>query len=161
MDGNRSSGVPSTASIFGHPIHPMLVPFPIAFLIGAFICDLAFWWTGDPFWARGAFWLLAPGLVIGALAAVVGLADFVTIRRAREYIGGWIHSLGNTIVLLLALLNVMARIEDPIDGVFPWGILLSFLTAALLGVTGWYGGELAYRYGIGFSGQDNSESGND
>ena len=50
----------SRASVGGHPIHPMLVPFPIAFLIGGFASDLVFWSNGDPFWARAALWLVAP-----------------------------------------------------------------------------------------------------
>jgi uncharacterized membrane protein len=45
-------GVRSTAAIFGHPIHPMLVVFPIGFLVGALATDLAFWGTDDPFWVR-------------------------------------------------------------------------------------------------------------
>lgn len=44
--GNRC---PSTAAVSGHPIHPMLIPFPIAFLIGALATDLAFVGTGDGF----------------------------------------------------------------------------------------------------------------
>ena len=45
----------SSAKLLGHPIHPMLVPFPIAFFIGAFLADLAYLWLGDPFWANAAF----------------------------------------------------------------------------------------------------------
>ncbi|MBX6368656.1 MAG: hypothetical protein IRZ04_11785, partial [Rhodospirillales bacterium] len=63
---------PSRAAIAGHPIHPMLVPFPIAFLVGALVVDLAFASTGDPFWARAGFWLLLAGIVTGAAAAVFG-----------------------------------------------------------------------------------------
>jgi uncharacterized membrane protein len=41
----------STANFMGHPIHPMLIPFPIAFFVSAFVCDAALWWTGNPIWA--------------------------------------------------------------------------------------------------------------
>ena len=56
----------STASIAGHPVHPMLIPFPIAFFVFAFLCDLAFWGTADAFWATAALWLLGVGLVMAA-----------------------------------------------------------------------------------------------
>jgi uncharacterized membrane protein len=59
----------STASIAGHPIHPMLVEFPIAFFVATFVCDLAFWRSGSSFWAEVSFWLLGAGLVMAALAA--------------------------------------------------------------------------------------------
>jgi CheY-like chemotaxis protein len=58
----------------------MLIPFPIAFLTGALATDLAYWWTGSPFWPQAAFWLLLAGLATGVLAAVFGLVDFLTVR---------------------------------------------------------------------------------
>ena len=64
MDNPRS-----TASIAGHPIHPMLVPFPIAFFVGAFVTDFAFWQTDVAFWSAASFWLLSAGLLMAALAA--------------------------------------------------------------------------------------------
>lgn len=154
MAGRHTRGVRSTVSIGGHPIHPMLVPFPIAFLVGAFVTDIAFWGTADSFWARASLWLIGAGFVMGALAAVVGLAEFVTIARAREHMDGWIHFLGNALVLLLAIANLFLRLDDPVAGVLPSGIILSGVTAVLLGVTGWYGGELAYRHKIGVVGHD-------
>lgn len=149
MAGKHTEGVSSTAAIAGHPIHPMLVPFPIAFLVGAFASDIAFWSTMDDFWARMALWLVGAGLVTGALAAAVGLTDFLTIHRAREQREGWIHFLGNALVLLLAFANLFLRLDDPAAGVLPSGIILSGVTSALLVITGWYGGELAYRHKIG------------
>jgi len=76
-----SKGVRSTLTIAGHPIHPMLVPFPIGFLVGTLASDLAYWGTGDPFWARGSMWLVGAGVVTGGLAAIFGLVDFLTIER--------------------------------------------------------------------------------
>jgi uncharacterized membrane protein len=60
-------GMPSTAVIFGRPIHPMLVVFPIGFLVGALATDLAFWRTNDRFWARASEWLLGAGIVMASL----------------------------------------------------------------------------------------------
>ncbi len=59
---DHSQGVPSTAAIAGHPLHAMLIPFPIAFLLGALAADLAAWGTGDAFWTRAALWLAGAGV---------------------------------------------------------------------------------------------------
>src|SRR4051794_21063923 len=76
-----ASNPQSTARLMGHPIHPMLVPFPIAFFIGALLADLAYLKTAEPFWATAAAWLLGAGLVGAALAALAGLTDFLGDRR--------------------------------------------------------------------------------
>jgi uncharacterized membrane protein len=146
---DHQSGVRSRVAIAGHPIHPMLVSFPIAFLVGAFASDLNFWCTGDAFWARASLWLAGAGLVTGLAAAVTGLIDFLSISRAREGQAGWIHLIGNAAVLLLTLWNVLHRLGDPASAVLPLGIILSGVVALILFVTGWMGGELAYRYKIG------------
>src|SRR6185437_10343958 len=103
MSDDLSRGVRSTAAIKGHPIHPMLVPFPIAFLVGALATDLVFTGMADPFWARASMWLVGAGLVMGALAALAGLADFLTIQRARSLTEAWVHFLGNGLALILSL----------------------------------------------------------
>jgi uncharacterized membrane protein len=149
MTDDLSKGVRSTAAIGGHPIHPMLVPFPIAFLVGALASDLVFWGTGDHFWSRASWWLLAAGVVMGLLAAVFGLIDFLTIARARHGSTGWVHFLGNLLAVVLALVNVLLRLGDPAAAVLPGGLVLSFITVGILLITGWMGGELAYRLKIG------------
>ena len=66
----------TTAHIAGHPIHPMLIPFPIAFLVATFVCDLVFWRTGNSGWSTAALYLLGAAILMAALAAVAGLMDF-------------------------------------------------------------------------------------
>lgn len=144
----------STASILGHPIHPMIVPLPITFLAAAFVTDLAWWGTGDDFWARVSLWMIGAGVVTGLLAGVVGAIDFATIAHARKGSSGWIHALGNVAALVLAGINWLLRLGDMTDAIVPWGLVLSALVALLLVVTGWYGGELAYRHRIGVIGHD-------
>jgi uncharacterized membrane protein len=131
----------------------MGIPFPIAFLTALPFADAAFGWTADPFWARVAWWLAALGLCTGGGAALGGLVDFVTIRRARAHAAGWIHAGGNAIAMALTFVNLWLRWDDPAAAVFPAGILLSIVVAILLVITGWYGGELAYRYLIGVTGE--------
>lgn len=94
-------------------------------------------------------WLVGAGVVTGALAAVFGLVDFLTIKRARVGPTGWIHFLGNLAAVILALVSVLLRIGDPRSAVLPGGLILSFIIVGILLVTGWMGGELAYRYKIG------------
>ena len=147
-------GVTSTAAIAGHPLHPAMIPFPIAFLTGALLADIAFWQTGGAFWARAAMWLVGAGLVMGALAAVLGLIDFLTIERVRRLTIGWVHFIGNAAALLLSLVNLWLRLGDPAAAVLPWGLVLSAVVGLILVVTGWYGGELAYRHKIGVVGHD-------
>jgi uncharacterized membrane protein len=146
---HEPDAMPSRAAIAGHPVHPMLVPFPIAFLVGALAVDLTFAGSGDPFWARAAFWLLLAGVVMGALAAVFGLIDFLSIPGARSLSVAWIHFLGNGAAVLLAIWNVAQRWTDAAAGAGGLGLALSVIVVAILLVTGWLGGELAYRYRIG------------
>lgn len=142
-------GAESKAAIGKHPIHPMLIPLPIAFLLGALATDLAYWGTADIFWARASLWLVGVGLFTGLFAAIFGLIDFWGVRRARQHRAGWIHAIGNVMALALALVSWLLRSDDPASAVLPMGLILSFVIAVLLGVTGWYGGELSYRYKIG------------
>src|SRR4051812_41405082 len=149
MNHDARPDAPSTAAVGGHPIPPLMIPFPIAFLCGALATDLAYHATADGFWARASFWLTLAGLTTGVLAAVLGLIDFLTIRRARSLAAGWVHFLGNATVLGLALASVLLRWSDFEAAVFPAGLSLSAAITALLFLTGWLGGELSYRHRIG------------
>ena len=147
IDDNEAA--PSRAAINGHPVHPMIVPFPIAFLVGTLFADVALFVTADPFWARAGLWLLGAGLVTGVAAAVFGAIDFVSVERARSLAAGWMHFIGNAAALLLAGWNFATRLGEAAAAVAPGGIILSLATAFILVVTGWLGGELAYRHRIG------------
>lgn len=157
MPEEHSNGVRSTASILGHPIHPMLVPFPIAFLVALLFTDLAFQGTADPFWARASLWLAGAGLATGLLAAVFGLIDFTTVRRARQHIAGWVHAVGNVAAMLATAINLGLRFGDQ-SVVPPGGVILSAVTVLILVITGWYGGELAYRHMIGVTGHKGTQN---
>jgi uncharacterized membrane protein len=149
VDSSRLDPAPSTAAVLRHPIHPMLIPFPLAFLVGALATDLAFWGTADVFWARASLWLVGCGVLMGLIAAVFGLIDFLTVARAREHAMGWIHALGNGAALALSLVNWLLRLDGPASAIIPWGLTVSLVVAAMLGITGWAGGELSYRHRIG------------
>src|SRR5918994_7662153 len=69
----RDRNPQSTAQIAGHPLHPMLIPFPVAFLVATLVSDLIFWRTGNSGWSTASLYLLGAALVMAALAAVAGL----------------------------------------------------------------------------------------
>lgn len=143
--------IPSKAAVRGHPLHPMLVPFPIAFLVGALASDLAFRATANTFWAEASFWLLAAGIVTGVLAALLGLIDFLSRPAIRRLPAAWVHFLGNGAALALAMVNLALRYPDPVANVLPTGLALSAVVMLILLVTGWLGGELVYRHRVGVS----------
>jgi uncharacterized membrane protein len=153
----QDTGVTSTVAIAGHPVHPALIVFPVAFLIGAFLTDVAYWYTRDPFWARGSFWLLVAGLIGGLVAAITGLLDFLRIERVRKRTAGWAHLIFNIVALSLTIANIIIRWNNQVGGVLPSGLLISLIVTTLLGASGWYGGELVYRHKIAVIGNGNRE----
>lgn len=141
--------VTSTVSIHQHPIHPILVTFPLALLIAALGADLLYWWTRDTFFARGALWLIGGGVAGAAASLATGFSDFLTIRYVREQISSWSHMVAAVFTSALATANFLLRWGDPVQAVMPWGLLLSFDTLLMLVFTGWLGGNLTFRHLIG------------
>lgn len=148
----RDSGITSSLNIAGHPIHPVITIFPVAFLVAVAGSDIGYWLTSDPFWARASVWLIGAGFVSGILAGITGFLDFSRIKRVRDRSAGWLHMTGNIAVLVLSLINWLMRLSDPISPIFPIGITLSIIVATLLGITGWFGGELTFRHKVGVIG---------
>jgi uncharacterized membrane protein len=146
------SGVPSTVAIAGHPLHPLTVIFPIAFLAAALGSDFGYWLTRDFFWARASFWLIGLGLGLGLIAAATGLSDFLKIERVRKRTAGWVHLILNVSILVLSLVNFLLRWGDAESRILPWGLLISLVVGTLTSVSGWFGAELSYRHKIGVVG---------
>lgn len=142
----------STARIGAHPIHPMLVPVPIACFVGVLLTDIAYWKTAEITWSNFSAWLVSAGVVIGWLAAIFGAVDLLARRAIRNLTAAWIHGIGNLVVLLLATLNMLVHTHDAWTSVVPWGLTLSVLTVLVLLVTGWMGWALVYRYRVGGAG---------
>ncbi|HEX8665973.1 MAG TPA: DUF2231 domain-containing protein [Beijerinckiaceae bacterium] len=138
----------STANILGHPLHPMLIPFPIAFLVATFVCDLIFWRTGNGAFATATLWLLGAALAMAALAAVAGLTDFLGDARIREIGAAWHHMIGNVAAVLLSLWNWYRRYEAGEAAVLPTGLVISLLVVLILLYTGWRGWEMVYRHRV-------------
>lgn len=135
----------STASYKGHPLHPALVPFPFAFLLGAAASDIAGTWAGGA-WPVVARYLSTAGIAAALVAAVPGIVDyFYTVppnssgrKRATK------HGLANlTVVSLFAVAWLTRAPGAQPPGALP--LLLEVAGAALLLYAGWLGGTLVTR----------------
>jgi uncharacterized membrane protein len=139
----------SRAKFLGHPIHQMLIVFPLGLLATGAIFDLIALVTGGAHWAGVAHYLIGAGLVGGLVAAVPGLVDWMAIpsgTRAKQI--GLLHGVGNVIVLALFAASFFLRLDAPAD---PSAVALGaeFLGAGVSLATGWLGGELVDRLAVG------------
>jgi uncharacterized membrane protein len=139
----------STARIAGHPIHPMLVPIPLACFIATFFTDLVYARTYDMQWANMSAWFLTVGLIVAFFAVIAGLIDFFSERRIRDLRAAWIHGLGNALALILSIFNELIHTRDAYTSVVPTGITLSGIVVLILVVTGWNGWAMIYRHRVG------------
>lgn len=136
----------SRVKLLGHPIHPMLVVFPLGLLSTAVIFDALYLITANGDLATFSFWALAAGLVGGLAAALFGLIDWLGIpKRTRAKRIGLLHGGGNAVVVVLFALSFFLRIGDPqyLPDTLPF--VLGLVGASIALVTAWLGGELVYR----------------
>jgi len=138
----------SRVRIAGHPIHPILVPIPIGCFVGALLTDIVYSCTALMQWANFSAWLVTVGLIMGVVAAVIGLIDFLGNPLIREIPQAWLHMMGNLLVLVLALFNTMIHSRDAWTSVVPLGLVLSAATVLVLVFTGWMGWSMVYQFGV-------------
>lgn len=136
----------STAKIGDHPIHPMLIPFPIVCFILTLVLDVLYV-RGNTSVAGTSNWLLVIGLVFAALAAVAGLTDFFGDKRIQGA-DAIKHMLANVTAVVLELVNVVLRWNNP-DFIPSTGVYISGVVVLILIYSGWKGGDLVFRHGIG------------
>lgn len=148
---NRSPSVESRVAFMRHPLHPIVVVYPIVCLSLLLPADLAYLWTGDAFWARAAWWLNVLGLASGLGAAVLGMLDMLLIRVARRHVSVWNHFVAGVMLLALAALGVWLRVLDT-HVVSTWAVVQSALCLLMVLVVGWLGGTLTFGHGIGVYG---------
>jgi uncharacterized membrane protein len=135
------------ARIAGHPLHPILVTFPLGLCTFSFVADLVrALGVGGPAWSTVAFYTLGGGIVGLVLAAVPGLIDFFTITDARVRGIAIAHMVVNVTVLGLFLLSFWLRWSGAV-GLLP--LVVSAAGVVLLGVGGWLGGEMVFKHGMG------------
>ena len=138
-----------TVNILGHPVHQQLIAFPLGLLITAAAFDLITALSGDIRWTQMAFYLIGAGALMGLVAALFGLLDWLGIpgnTRAKRI--GAIHGLGNVLVVLLFGGSFFLRWTDPAmpEKLAYW---CSYTGVGLILITGWLGGELVNRLGVG------------
>ena len=147
----------SPASIAGHPIHPMIIPFPIALWVFSLVADLIYLWRGNPIWRDWiAFYTLLAGILGAVVAAVPGLIDWLSLKdREVVKIANW-HARLNVIALLIFAASFYLRTSSGIELVnenYTIPFLLSVLGVILIAISGWLGGELVFRHGVAVEAQ--------
>lgn len=136
------------AAIARHPIHPMLVVFPIGLWIFSFACDLVYHWGNHAlFWKDVAFYTMVGGVVGALLAALPGLVDYLALVGQRVKRIATSHMVLNLVVVVLYVVNLVWRgTSAPPDAAGP--VWLSLGSLILLTISGWLGGELVYVEGV-------------
>ena len=139
----------SRAKLFGHPLHQILIVFPLGLLATSVIFDVICLVTDQARFSEVAYWLIVAGLIGGLVAAPFGLIDWLAIpagTRAKS-VGG-LHGAGNVVVLLLFAASWLVRGSATVaPGALAY--VLAWLGVGLAAWTGWLGGELVDRLGIG------------
>lgn len=138
--------MPARARILGHPLHQILIVFPLGLLGTSFFFDVAYLLHESPQLGLASSWMIAAGVIGGVIAAIFGTLDWLTIpkqTRARR-VGAW-HGGGNAIVALLFAASWLVRRDEPGH---PEGlaIALSALGVLLCVLTGWLGSQLADHF---------------
>lgn len=135
------------ASVAEHPIHPMLIPFPIALWIFSLACDLIYLFGfGGPVWKDVALYTMMGGIIGGLAAAIPGYIDYRSLTDPVIVRIAQMHMAINVGLVLLFTVNAGLRMLNGPEAVLP--VFLSFLGVAALGVSGWLGGELVYVQGV-------------
>jgi uncharacterized membrane protein len=139
----------SRAKLLGHPIHQMLIVFPLGLLAMAVVFDLIAIGLSQGYWSEIAYWMMAAGIVTGLLAAPFGAIDWLAIpsgTRAKRI--GAVHGAGNVVVVLLFGASWLMRGNAP-GTPSALALALSLVGGGLALFTGWLGGELVDRLAVG------------
>ncbi|MFL5752789.1 MAG: DUF2231 domain-containing protein [Bacteroidia bacterium] len=139
----------SKANLKGHPLHPILVSFPIAFFTGAFISDLILVFTDRVFFGQMAKYMEAGGIIFAVIAAIPGIIDYYAVvppgssamKRATK------HAVLNTAMLFIFTMALLLRKNNEISIYVI--LLLEAAGVIVLTIAGWLGGTLVHRNQIG------------
>lgn len=140
----------SQAKAAGHPIHQQLIVFPLGLLATAVVFDVLWLLTDQIDFATASFLMIAAGVLSGLLAAVFGTIDYLAVpagTRAKRI--GAVHGLGNVVVVALFAASWLLRNGEADQAPTALAIALAIAGAGLSVVTGWLGGELVGRLGVG------------
>ena len=142
----------SKASVAGHPIHPMLIPFPLALWATSFAVDVLFYFLRHPTLLIIAKFMIAAGCLGAIAAAIPGIIDWLTIKNGEvKRAANW-HARLNVAALVVFAISFFMRIgrySELVGRRLTLPFLLSAVGVILISISGWLGGELVFRYGIG------------
>ncbi len=151
----------SRAAIGNHPIHPALVCLPIGSFFLAFLGDIVHAVSGSEFWYLLSYACIGIGVVVALAAAVFVFIDYFGVRMSRP--AGrlaTIHMLLNLTVVALYLVTFLLRRNDAALNTARWPIafVIELVAFAMLGVSGWIGGNLSYEHKVGVIGWTDPEA---
>lgn len=139
------------ASVRDHPVHPMLIVFPIALWIFSLVCDVIYYaGPHNAFWKAVAFYSIAGGIIGALLAAIPGFIDYLSLRDRGVKKVATTHMVLNLIVVALFLFNLGIR-YNAMPSSDMLGLALSIVAIAVMFVSGWLGGSMVYEYRVGVS----------
>lgn len=147
MDAVELHGTESAVALVGHPIHAMLVHFPIAFAVATLGADLLWWYGADEFWRRAGSLSAAFAFFAGIAAAVAGTAELLLVKGIRIRVASWTHAIAA--MMLIAILGANWGVRAAGAEVLPHGLALSALGVLFAAFAGWHGGKLVLDHGVG------------
>jgi len=147
----------SKASFAGHPIHPMLIPFPLALWATSFAVDVLFYFLRHPTLLIISKFMIAAGCLGAIAAAIPGIIDWLAIKNGEvKRVANW-HARLNIAALVVFAISFFLRLGSYSEFVgrkLTIPFLLSLVGVILISISGWLGGELAFRYGVGQTGNE-------
>ena len=142
----------SKASIGGHPVHPMIIPFPLALWTTSFVVDVLFYFLRHPTLLVISKFMIGAGCLGAVVAAIPGIVDWTAIKNGEvKKAANW-HARLNIAALVVFAISFFLRLgsySELVGRRLTIPFLLSLVGVILISISGWLGGELAFRYGIG------------
>jgi uncharacterized membrane protein len=138
-----------TMKTSGYSFYPLLAPFPVAFFLGAFVTDLAYWHAPDAMWETFSIWLITAGLLMAGLSVVAGFIDLISQRRNTAVKPVWLHNLAIVVAFVLAFINALVHSRDGYTAVVPTGLILSGVVVGILLCAAWTAPPVVYRHRAG------------
>jgi uncharacterized membrane protein len=135
------------ASVHRHPIHPMLIVFPLGLWIFAFICYAVYRGTAGPSWRAASLYAMIGGIIGAVLAAVPGLIDLLSLRGSPAWATGLTHMISNVTALMFFIAAFAVGWTSAGPSVA--ALVLSIVGLIAVGIGGWLGGALVYEHGVG------------
>ena len=146
----------SKASIGGHPVHPILVAFPIGLWVTSFALDIWFYFGRNEGWLLISKFMIAAGCLGAIAAAIPGFIDWLAIKeRQVKKIANW-HARLNVVALIIFAVSLYFRTQRGghwVGSRLTIPFLLSGVGVVLIGISGWLGGEMTFHHGVGVTPQ--------